>query len=214
MQYNRKSVYITESADDPAISTADMKQYLRINDSADDDLIASYVTTATEAIKQYLRVGLLTETMVFKMDGFSDYDVDARLMQFGGGVHTASVPHVLGGWGQFDVPFAPIQSVTSITTYDRDNTSSVVSSSKYSVDLQSGRIYLNEGETWPVNLRAYDAVAIEYVAGYGSGNIPSPIVEAIRLYAGQMYDGSCEGVTKEMARLLSIYRRMDQLPYC
>ena len=212
MRFNRKSVYVTASADSPSISTADMKSFLRVTDSADDAIIAAYVATATEMVKQYTRRAILTETFVFKSDGFAAVDADDRLLSLGPGFHTASVPYVLGGGDTFDLPFSPLQSVTSITTYNRDNTSAVYSSSKYGVDLQSGRVYLNEGEVWPSNLRAQDAVAVEYVAGYGSGSIPEPILQAIRLYVSQMYDG-CEGMTDEARRLLAPYRRMDELPW-
>lgn len=213
MRFNRKSSYVTLSNDSLAVSLDDMKDYLRVSDTSDDDLITSQITSATEAIKQYLRVGLLTETFVFKMDGFVEQSADARLWALGGGVHTISVPYVLNGGDSFDVPWAPLQSVTSIVTYDRDNSSSTFSNTKYQVDLQSGRIYLNESETWPSELRAKDAVEVTYIAGYGSGNIPSPIVEAIKLYVSQMYDGTCGGVDENMQRLLAPYRRMDELPY-
>ena len=212
MRFNRKSVYVTASNDSPAISTADMKTFLRVDTSDDDTVIAAYVATATEAVKQYLRVALLTETFVLKADGFTDAYGDDRLLALGPGVHTASRPYVLGGGETLDLPFPPLQSVTSLVTYDRGNNASTYSASNYQVDLQSGRIYLNEGSTWPSDLRAQDAVQVTYVAGYGSGSIPSPILEAIRRYVEQLYDG-CEGMTDEVRRLLAPYRRADELAY-
>lgn len=212
MRFNRKSAYVTVSTDSPAISTADMKTFLRVDTSDDDAVIAAYVSTATEAIKQHLRLALLTETFVLKADGFTEPDGDDRLIALGPGVHTASKPYVLGGGDTFDLPFPPLQSVTTVQTFDRSNNVSTYSDTKYEVDLQSGRIYLNEGETWPSNLRAQDAVKITYVAGYGSGSIPDPILQAIRSYVEQMYDG-CEGMTAEVKRLLATYRRMDELAW-
>ena len=212
MRFNRKSAYVTASDDSPAISTADMREFLRESGTANDDLIAAYVTTATEAVKQYLRVALVTETFVFKADGFTEPAGDDRLLALGPGVHTGSRPYLLGGGETLDLPFPPLQSVTSIVTYDRSNNSATFSASAYQVDLTSGRIYLNEGRVWPSDLRAQDAVQVTYVAGYGSGSIPAPILEAIRRYVSQLYDG-CEGMTDEIARLLAPYRRMDQLPW-
>lgn len=212
MRYNRKSVYVTVSNDSPAISTADMKTFLRVDTDADDAVIAAYVSTATEAVKQYLRLAVLTETFVFKADGFSVLGADDRMLSLGPGVHTASVPYILGGGETLDVPFPPLQSVTSIVTYDRGNNASTYSNTKYQVDLQSGRIYLNEGEVWPSDLRAQDAVQVTYVAGYGSGSIPDPILQAIRSYVEQLYDG-CEGMTAEIKRMLSPYRRADELAW-
>jgi hypothetical protein len=212
MRFNRKSAYVTASNDSPAISTADMKTFLRVDNSDDDAVIATYVATATEAVKQYLRLAVLTETFVMKADGFALAGADDRLLSLGPGVHTASVPYVLGGGETFDVAFPPLQSVTSVETFDRSNASTTFSNTKYEVDLQSGRIYLNEGETWPTDLRAQDAVKITYVAGYGSGSIPEPILQAIRSYVEQLYDG-CEGMTAEIKRLLSFYRRADELAW-
>ena len=97
-------------------------------------------------------------------------------------------------------------------TYDRSNNASTFDSAKYQVDLQSGRIYLNEGQVWPSNLRAQDAVQVTYVAGYGSGSIPAPILQAIRDYVAQLYDG-CEGMTAEIKRQLAPYRRGDELAW-
>lgn len=212
MRFNRKSAYVTQSTDAPAISIVEMKAFLRVDTSDDDVVISAYLATATEAIKQHLRVALLTETFVFKADGFSYADADERLIALGAGIHTGSRPYLLGGGETLDLPFPPLQSVTSVVTYDRDNNASTYDASNYQVDLQSGRIYLNEGSVWPSDLRAQDAVQVTYVAGYGSGSIPAPIVQAIRAYVEQLYDG-CDGMTEEVKRLLAPYRRGDELAW-
>lgn len=212
MRFNRKSVYVTSSTDAPALSIVEMRAFLKEDTSDNDVVIYSYLSTATEAIKQHLRVALLTETFVFKADGFAYADADERLIALGAGVHTGSRPYLLGGGDTLDLPFPPLQSVTSVVTYDRSNNASTFDASNYQVDLQSGRIYLNEGSVWPSDLRAQDAVEVTYVAGYGSGSIPAPIVQAIREYVEQMYDG-CAGMTDSVKRLLAPYRRGDELAW-
>lgn len=212
MRFNRKSVYVTASDDSPAISLADMKGFLRIDGTADDDEITAYIATATEAVKQYLRRAVLTETFVFKADGFTEPGGDDRLLALGPGVHTASKPYVLGGGATLDLPFPPLQSVTSVVTYDRDNTARTFDAANYQVDLQSGRIYLNEGAVWPSNLRAQDAVQVTYVAGYGSGSIPAPILQAIRSYVEALYDG-CGELNDTARAMLAPYRLIDSLAW-
>ncbi len=212
MRFNRKSVKVTASNDSAAISTNDIKEFLRIDGLGDDAILASYVKSATEALKQYLRVALLTETFEFKADGFRFPDADERLVSLGPGIHNTSYNYVTGGSDTLDIPFAPIQSITSITTYDRANASTEFASSKYNLDKESGRIFLNEGETWPTSLRSQNAVEVVYVAGYGSGSIPDPVLQAIRLYVAQMYDG-CAGMTEEIMRLVSPYKRFDELAW-
>lgn len=213
MRFNRKSAYVTVSNDTFPITIQAMKDYLRVDGSDDDELIAAYINTAVEAIKQYTRRAIKTETFVFKADGFADANGDDRLLQLGPGVHTGSRPYLLGGGETLDVPFPPLQSVTSLVTYDRGNNALTFSASLYRVDLQSGRIYLNEGETWPSDLRAQDAVEVTYVAGYGSANVPAPILQAIRLHVSGMYDGSCMGLSAEAMGLLAPYRLMDGLAW-
>lgn len=212
MRYNRKSVSVMASSDNRAILLFDMKRFLRVDGAGDDDIIGSYIDTATEAVQQYLRQAILTQTFVFKADGFTDAYGDDRLLALGPGVHTVSRPYILGGGETLDLPFPPLQSVTSIVTYDRGNNASTYSASRYRVDLTSGRIYLNEGETWPSGLRAQDAVEVTYVAGYGSGSIPTPILEAIRMYVQSMYEG-CAGMTDQAKALLAPYRRADELAW-
>ena len=212
MRYNRKSVSVTASSDNRAILLFDMKRFLRVDGAGDDDIIGSYIDTATEAVQQYLRQAILTQTFVFKADGFTDAYGDDRLLALGPGVHTVSRPYILGGGETLDLPFPPLQSVTSVVTYDRGNNASTYSASRYRVDLTSGRIYLNEGETWPSDLRAQDAVEVTYVAGYGSGSIPTPILEAIRMYIQSMYEG-CAGMTDQAKALLAPYRRADELAW-
>lgn len=213
MRFNRKSAYVTASTDSLPITINAMKQYLRVDGSEDDELILTYINAAVEAIKQHTRRAIKTETFVFKADGFVDGGGDDRLLQLGPGLHTGSKPYILGGGETLDLPFPPLQSVTSVVTYDRGNNALTFSASNYRVDLQSGRIYLNEGETWPSDLRAQDAVEVTYVAGYGSASVPAPILHALRLTVQGMYDGTCMGLTSEAMGLLAPYRLMDSLAW-
>lgn len=213
MRFNRKSAYVTASNDRLPITIQAMKDYLRVDSSEDDELIAAYINTAVEAIKQYTRRAIKTETFVFKADGFADANGDERLLQLGPGVHTGSRPYLLGGGETLDLPFPPLQSVTSLVTYDRGNNALTFDAAQYQVDLQSGRIYLNESETWPSDLRAQDAVEVTYVAGYGSTAVPAPILQAIRLHVEGMYDGTCMGLSAEIMGMLAPYRLMDQLAW-
>lgn len=212
MRYNRKSVVVTASTDSPAVSTAEIKDFLRIDTSHDDAVIEAYVKTATEAVKEYLRRAVLTETFVFRADGFADPGGDDRLAALGPGTHTGSLDAILGGTDTIDLPFPPLQSVTSVVTYDRGNNASTFAASNYQLDLQTGRIYLNEGVSWPSSLRAQNAVEITYVAGYGSGSIPEPILQAIRGYTENLYEG-CAGFDDKIRTLLAPYRLPGDLAW-
>lgn len=212
MPFNRKTLEVTTSTDNPVITVGDMADFLRHDEAGDNAIIEAYIEEATEAVKEYLRVAIKTETMVYRADRFADYSGDDRMARMGPGVHTASKNHILGSVDKLDLPFPPLQSVTSVTTYDTSNSSSVYSSDNYTVDLQGGRIYLDEGASWPSNLRDTNAVEVEYVAGYGSGSVPEPIVGAIRKYVMNVFDG-CAGLSDEVRRDLSPYRITDELAW-
>lgn len=213
MSVNRKSVTVTTSTDNPVVSVSDMAEFLRLDDdSASNALLASYIEVATEAVKNHLNRAIKTETFTYRADEFGLGAGDDAMAALGPGIHTMSKSYVFGGADSIDLPYPPLQSVTSVTTYNSANTSAVFSSASYSLDTIGGRIYLNEGYTWPSDLRDQNAVEIVYVAGYGSGSVPAPIEEAIRRYVTQLYDG-CEGMTDEVKRLLAPYRIMDQLAW-
>lgn len=208
---NRKSIEVITAPAAQVVSVADMKAYLRVDTSDDDDLISDFIDAAQESMKQYLRRALITETLELTMDGFGQ-NQDDPLLSLGAGVHTGSYPYLTGYGNEFDLPFAPIQSITSIKTFNRSNAESTLSSDKYELDEQGGRVYLNEGETWPSNLRHREAVKVRYTAGYGDAatDIPAPIVQAVKMHVGMMYDcrGMCE-LPESCKRLVDGYKLYD-----
>jgi len=209
--FNRRSLATVTAPTGRAVSLVEMKAYLRQDDTEDDAMIDAFIVTATEAVKQFTRVALLTEVFDLRMDGFSA-DGDDDLVALGSGVHDGHYGSIVGNPGTIDLPFAPLQSVTSVTTYDRANTSSVFSASAYSVDTGGARIYLNDGYTWPTELRDRDAVHIRFTAGYGAASIPEPIVQAIRQHVEAMYEcrGGC-AMPDACKSILGPYKRFDQL---
>lgn len=211
MRYNRKSLSVITAPATSPVSLSDMKAYLRVDTSSDDTLIQSFIDAATESIKQYLKRSLITETLELTMDGFNG-DSDARLDSLGAGVHEISVPYVLGYGNEVDLQFPPVQSITSLKTYTRANVESTYDSAKYELDEQGGRLYLNEGETFPSDLRSREAVKIRYIAGYGDAgsDIPAPILQAIKLYVGKMYDcrEACE-MPSQCKTTLAPYKLVD-----
>ena len=218
MPFNRKTVQVITAPAASPISLADMKIYLRVDTTDDDALIQDFIDAATTTVKQYIRRSLISETLEFTMDGFgiNETYADERLVRLGAGVHTISYPYVLGRTNEVDIPFPPIQSITSVKTFDRSNNESTFDSSNYELDEQGGRVYLNEGETWPSDLRAREGVKIRYVSGYGDAatDIPDPIIQAIRLYVGKMYDcREAYEMPEQCKAILSPYALKDALEW-
>lgn len=214
--FNRKTVKTIAPPAVSPVSLSDMKSYLRVDTTDDDNLIQDFIDSATVSVKQYIRRALITETFELTADGFtlSNTQSDERLAELGAGMHMTSYSYVLGQGQEMELPFLPIQSITSVKTFDRSNNESTFAASNYELDEQGGRLYLNEGVTFPSNLRAREAVKIVYVAGYGdaASDIPKPIVQTIKQYVSAMYDcrSMCD-MNATCKRMLAPYKLVDYL---
>lgn len=182
---------------------------MRVDTTSDDALIEDFIKIATESISQWLKRSILLQTLELTLDSFGG---DSSLLDtLSEGVH--DLPKYFGqtNLNTIDLPFPIVASVTSITTYDRANASSVLSTSAYTLDT-AGRIYLNNGYNWPTGLRDQNAVVIRYIAGWGYTLVPLPIKQAIRQYAAAMYDcrRMCEMPT-EVTEMIQPWRILDPM---
>lgn len=85
----------------------------------------------------------------------------------------------------------PLQSISSITTYDDDDNGTIFSSSEYFVDTDSlpGRIVLRAGASWPVASRTANGIEIVFVAGHGvAEDVPPPIRHGILMLIGHLHE--------------------------
>lgn len=209
-----KGLQIVTAAATPLITTADAKTFLRVDGSAEDDLIAFFVESVTVDIENYLRRALITQTLKLTMDRFDSYGVDEQDV-YGPGVHDAPLSSIFRSDFIY-LPRVPIQSITHIKTYDKDNTLSTFDSASYALDTQNGRVFLNEGYVWPTELRDKNAIEITYVAGYGAAaaNVPAPIRRAAYNQLRKVYfeRGECE-LTESTKSELSGYKIEDYLGF-
>lgn len=160
------SKLVTAPATEP-ITLAEAKAQCRVDHTDDDDLLVAYIAAARTWWEETYGRALLAQTWDYAIDAFPDSDVL---------------------W----LPKAPLQSVTSVTYYDDDlSTSTVFSSSNYQVDTtaEPGRIALKDGVSWPSDaLRLSSGVVVRFVAGYASEEaVPGPIKSALKLLVAQMY---------------------------
>lgn len=210
MKYNRKSFKITTPAASWLTDLTTVKTYLRVDGTADDDLLTMYIKAASSAIDRYCNRFFINTTLEYTIDGFGEDRRDSLAAGFYEG-HKATF---LGNAGEIDLPFRPIYSVTSIKTFDAANTETTFSSSSYQVDETGGRIYLNEGTTWPTDLRQREAVKIVYVAGYGanSSSVQFDVCQAALLHVAKMYEckDQCD-LSDACKSLLNPYRILDCL---
>jgi uncharacterized phiE125 gp8 family phage protein len=97
----------------------------------------------------------------------------------------ASYPSVSGG---LELPKAPVQSVTSITYYDRNDTLQTAPLTDFYVfkDEDHCVIRPKTGKSWPTTITRDDAVTITFVAGYPE--VPAALKAAALLLTGHLYE--------------------------
>ena len=157
-----------------AITYTEASDYLRLDDQQDVDLIRALIRSATNYVETYTGRALINRTLKFSMDYIEEVDLQLHEgMRIG--------PDLTIRRKYIELPKPPVASVTSVITFDDNDTATTFNASKYYVDNQRepARIILRTGETFPTALRVGNAVEVTYVAGYGSAG--SSVTESMRL---------------------------------
>jgi len=141
-------IEVTAPSAEP-VTTAEVKAFLRVDGSDEDTLIAALAVAARDAVEADTGRSLITTTWDYTLDRWPT----ARRVA---------------------VPRVPLVSVTSITTYDVDNAATTFGAADYRADTAHGVIALDDGASWPTDLRAVAGIVIRYVAGYGAAGSDVP----------------------------------------
>lgn len=149
-----------------AISVAEAKAHLRVDVTDEDALIELYIKAATEAAEQATGRAIMAQTWELTQDAF------------------ASVLHLTR---------IPVASVTSLKYIDADGTQQTLGTMLYQLDnfddFSAAKVTPAYGASWPSTRPVPNAVAVRYVAGYGSAaDVPSSIKDWIYLQVGAMFE--------------------------
>ena len=174
------------------ISATQLKEHLRLDPDSDDSEMDAYIKASREFVENYTNRSLINRTLKISIDGVTDGDVPLwEGMRVG--------PDISLRKRSIGLPRPPVVSVTSVTTFDDDDNSTLFAASKYYVDIarEPAQVILRNGETWPSALRVGNAIEIVYVAGYGTTatSVPESIRLAIKQYATYLFEarGEYEG---------------------
>ena len=158
---------ITAEPNVEPVSLSDLKAHCRVDISADDDYLTALITVARQYCEKQTARSFITQTRTLSLDHF---------------------PH---DGSAIELPYGPVQSITSIGYTDTDNESATWTASLYQSDLTSlvARIAPVWGEVYPSTYDVFNAVVVTYDAGYGdaASNVPGPIKQAIKLLAAHLY---------------------------
>lgn len=158
---------VTAPAVEP-ITTAEAKAHLRVDSSDEDTRIGSLVTVAREYCEKVQQRAFVTQTWDLTLDEFPE-----------------------DGKSCIQIPYPPLQSITSVTYLAADGASTAWDSANYVVDTknQPGKIALAPDALWPTTESGrINAVTIRFVAGYGAAAaVPERVKQAIYLLVGHWY---------------------------
>lgn len=137
---------ITAATETP-VTLAEAKAALLVDHSADDALITRLVAAATDEAVTVAARSLCTRTVELVLEAWPAAD------------------------GAILLEYPPVQSVTSITYYDEDNTALTMPAADYVavLDVQPPRVVLARNAQWPMaTLRRVAPIRVRYVAGFGA----------------------------------------------
>jgi len=191
---------VTPPAVEP-VSLTEAKLHLRLavseGDAPDydqeDSKLSGLITAAREYVENHTRRALITQTWDVAFDCFP------------GGIDIA-------------LPFAPLQSVTSISYTGTDGNAATFA--EFSADIFGNGARLQYGYSWPA-IQPGSRVTVRFVTGYGAEStaVPSGIKQAMLLIIGHLHEnpeevvvlerGSVERLPMGVDSLLSGYRRYE-----
>jgi uncharacterized phiE125 gp8 family phage protein len=133
----------------------------------DDDYIEDIlIPSATEWVQQYLERILATQSIEIALDKLSN---------------------------QVTLPFGYVQSVESVKVL-QGGAVVTVNELTYSLNdyVSPNRLYLNQGYDWPSYDQVENSIKIQYEVGYDA--VPSPIISAILLIIGHLYENRQQNI--------------------
>ncbi len=168
MRYRSLSI-LTEPAVEP-VTLAEAKAHCRVDSTADDSLISSYIKAAREWVSAYMDETLVHTRYVMKLDSFPT---------------EIELPRP---------PMATSDTATAVTiTYTLENqTTATLATSQYRVDRESvpGVIRTLYNGSWPSHLLDYGAVSVTWWGGRSAdgSKVSQSVKNAVLWLVGYWYE--------------------------
>lgn len=208
-------VEVTTAPAAEPVSTATAKEWIRLESgvTADDTLIDGLVTAARVWVERYIQRKLITQTIRQTLDDWPNAS-QTRDLPREGRISDA----ISGDAAYVELLASPVQSITSVTTYNDSDTATTWSSSNYRLSASGdrARIVPVGSASWPTATRNSDGVEIVYQAGYGdaASDVPEAIVTAVKFLVAHWYEnrGDMEATkAPEMVKMLLASYRIREL---
>jgi uncharacterized phiE125 gp8 family phage protein len=174
---------------------ADAKLHLRVDGTADNDLITAQIVAAREYVENYTNRQLITATWGLNLEEFPT-----------------------------EITLTPnkVLTVSSIQYYDEDDVFQTLSTDVYEFYRSNGvgRIREAYGESWPaIYPGGVNRIIVNFTAGYGAAgtDVPAPIIAAMKLIIADLYEDRRGQVDRKLyenravQRLLYPYRVLTEV---
>ena len=134
------------------VSLIEAKAWLKVDNTADDDLISSLIVAARIAIEDFTNIKLISQTIEETYDCFP-----------------AATMH--NEYGALQLTHSPVISVTSIGYQETAGTYTTMSSDDYRVHTFHRPCAITPiyDGLWPTVIKFPESVKVTYVAGIGNG---------------------------------------------
>lgn len=169
---------VTPPALEP-VTLEEAKAHLKIDTADEDALIATLITAARARAEWHLGRALVAQSWIQWLDCWREV---------------------------VEMALPPLIGVTSVTGFARDGAGTAVDPSGYFVDTVSAPGRIAFGCARPDGLRARNAVAIAFDAGYGAAarDVPAPIREAILAIVADLHVNRGDGPGSAPASALAL----------
>lgn len=181
---------LVRAPQDEPYTREEAKVSWRVTIDDDDELIDSLISASREHAEVACHRQILTATYALFLDTFPYGGNDAAWLRPNQYTYGTDLRRYRSGT-VIRVPRPPLQSVIGITYIDGHGDTQTLSPTAYGVDTFSepGRIYLNEGFSWPGTRNIPNAVRIEFVAGWENADaVPRSLMVGMKLLGGHWYE--------------------------
>ena len=186
------AVSVAVEPTDDLLTVAQIKAYLRYDDTDQDDLITSLRDAAVAYAQRYTGRRFMSVTLDFSFDDFPASGL--RINALG---ELVTVSH--GGYSRsIELPGPPTQSITSVTYTDASGDSQTLSTDVYQLlTSDDGRSFLTEkyNQQWPDCRDIERCVTVRLVVGYeDADSVPDEIKLAVKMLVAEWFDKDRSGV--------------------
>ena len=176
-----RSLQVNTLATASLFTTAEAKDFLKVDTTADDTLIDNLIKAATQSCEIYTNRYFL-DTLVTQ---YADKWVDIE-----------------------NLYKSPVSAITHIKYYDSDDSLQTLAGTVYLLDevSQPARIGLKPNQSYPNIANRINAVAVQYTVGYGtaSTDVPEGIRQAVLMTIANWYENRQTVITGRTATELPL----------